>query len=154
MKKFVAELIRPPGTGTWTYLNVPFAVEEEFGVRTRVPVKGTIGGVPFRSSLMPQGGGLHILVVPGDIRDRLGVQSGDSVEVELERDDEVRTVEVPDDMAAALAKQAEANEAFTRMSYSRQKEYVVWIEAAKRAVTRASRIAKAMELLAQGKPLK
>jgi hypothetical protein len=49
-------------------LSAPFDVEETFGTRARVPVKGTINGFPFRSSLMPMGG-CHRMVVNKAMRD-------------------------------------------------------------------------------------
>ncbi len=53
-------------------------MEREFGVKGRVAVKGTINGIPYRSSLLPQGGGEHILVVNKELRDKAGVTVGDT----------------------------------------------------------------------------
>lgn len=122
-------------------------------VRTQVCC-GTINGHPFRCSLMPQGEGRHILVVNGELRAAIGVQAGDSVEIALVCDDAPRVVTVPDDFQVALAQAQTAKEYFERISYSRQKEYVDWIEDAKKAETRAARIAKATVRLVKGKPLK
>ena len=71
--------------GAWTFVRFPYSASEEFGVRGQVPVKGTINGVPYENALLPQGGGVHILVVKKEIRDLAGVTQGDVVEVVLER---------------------------------------------------------------------
>ena len=63
---FDATLVRPPGVGTWTYLNVPFNVADEFGTKGQLKVKGSVNGVPFRGSLLPQGDGRHYLVVKSE----------------------------------------------------------------------------------------
>lgn len=155
MRIFPSRLIRPEGTGTWTYLDVPFDVEETFGSRSQIKVKGTVNGVPFRSTLMPHGNGTHYMVVNQSIRESAGVQPGDTVEVAMEQDTEARTVIVPNDLEEALQKENPSLlEPFLRLSYSHQKEYVDWIESAKKAETRTRRIEKAVVLLQEGKRLK
>jgi uncharacterized protein YdeI (YjbR/CyaY-like superfamily) len=72
------------------------------------------------------------------------------VEIELELDTKPRIVRLPKDFAAALDKDARAE--FDRMSYSHRKDYVDWIKEAKREETRRRRIAKAVEMIRQGKP--
>ncbi|MEW6758633.1 MAG: DUF1905 domain-containing protein, partial [Acidobacteriota bacterium] len=79
--------------GVW----MPFAALEVFGTRARVPVRGTLNGFAFRSSLSPMGG-RHILPVNRQMREGAGVQAGDAVEVVLERDDGPRTVTLPPDL--------------------------------------------------------
>lgn len=120
-------------------------MEEKFRVKGRVPVKGEINGVQFRSSLMAQGGAWHILVVNSDIRKAIKAEAGDIVDVWLEKDEGGREVTVPDDLLAALLEHDDARINFEQMSYSRRKEYCDWIEGAKKAETRSSRITKAVE---------
>lgn len=72
------------------WLNAPFDVAQVFGTRARVPVRGTINGFPFRSSLMPMGG-CHGMAVNKTMRKGAGVEAGDVVSVVLERDDAERT---------------------------------------------------------------
>jgi len=154
VKRFRAKLIRPEGTGTWTYFNVPFSVKEEFGTNSQVRAKGTVNGVAFRSTLMPGGGGTHYMVVNQTIREEAGVAAGDEVDVELERDTEARELIVPEDLKEALQSDEAARRKFEAFSYSHKKEYVDWIESAKRQETRIARIQKAMAMLAEGKKLK
>ena len=145
--QFEAPLERPELRGAWTFVRAPFSVEKEFGVKGRVAVQGAINGIPFRSSLLPQGGGEHILVVNKALRDRAGVTAGDTARFVLERDDAPREVELPPELAQALAASAAALAVFARLSYSHQKEYADHVAEAKRPETRQRRAANAVDLL-------
>jgi len=127
----------------------PVDVPEFFGTRARVPVRGTINGFPFRSSLMPMGG-CHRMPVNQTLRDGAGVQPGDIVDVVMERDEEQRTVEAPAVLKKALTKNKVATANWEKMSFTHKKEIALWIEAAKKEETRARRVAKAMEVLEKG----
>jgi hypothetical protein len=140
--------------GTWSTMPLPPDVSSSLGGRARVPVKGTINDVPFRSSAMPAGDGGFFVVVNQGLQKQAGVKPGDRVHVVLERDDEPREVEVPPELAQALAKDAEASRAFQAMSYSRHKEYVDWILDARSEETRQRRAARAVEMIRHGKRLK
>lgn len=151
---FDAVLIRPEGAGTWTFVKIPFNVEEAYAARGQVKVRGTMNGQPYRGSAMPQGDGGHYLVVNKSLRDAAGATIGDTVHVEMEPDADFRTVEVPVDLRVAVDADPAAREAFDRFSYSHQKAYVEWIQEAKAASTRRRRIARAVEMLASGQKLK
>lgn len=103
---------------------------------------------------MPDGTGNHFMVVNKALRDAVGATTGSVVQVTMESDTEVRSVQVPDDLRAELEEHPEANAFFNDLAYSYQKEYVTWIEAAKKLETRRTRIAKSIALLAEGKKLK
>ena len=60
-------------------------------------------------------------------------------------------IPMPDDFAAALAKQPAARAAFDRFAPSHRREYLEWITQAKRAETRSTRLAQSVEWLAEGK---
>jgi hypothetical protein len=64
-----------------------------------------------------------------EIRDAAGFDDGDLLSVVIELDDEPRTVEIPPELAAALAAEPEAREAFDRLSYTHRREYVEWVTA-------------------------
>ncbi len=135
---------------TGAALRPPFDVQEVFGTRARVPVRGTINGFPFRSSLMPMGG-CHKMVVNQTIREGARVEAGDLVRVQIERDEQERVLEIPPPLRKALAqsKPAQANRA--KLSYTHQKEIARSITDAKREETRARRLEKALEILKTGK---
>jgi hypothetical protein len=151
---FDAVLIRPEGVGTWTFVDVPPQVSAEFGAKGQTKVKETINGVPFRSTAMPHGDGRHYVVINKAVRDEAGVKAGDTATVTLEPDSDIRVVELPPDLAQTLVNNLAAGAAFEKLSYSRKKEFVDWISAAKQAETRARRIEKAQEMLLEGGTLK
>jgi hypothetical protein len=102
-------------------LSAPFDVEKIFGTKARVPVRGTINGFPFRSSLMPMGG-CHRMVVNKQIRDGAGVKGGDIVNVVMEHDDAPRTVEIPSLLKKELAKSKTAQANWEKLSFTHRKE--------------------------------
>jgi len=150
---FQVELFAVEGMDT-AGMRVPFDVPTVWGTRARVPVRGTINGFPFRSSIAPMGGG-HMMVVNREMREGAGVKAGDVVTVVMEWDTAPREVTVPDDLAAALEGDEAEQAGWERASYTRRKEIVVALAEAKSAATRARRLAKALAelaaLAAQGK---
>lgn len=132
------------------FVTIPFDVEQVFG-KKRVKVKATVEGEPYRGSLVRMGGPCHILGIRKEIREKIGKTYGDEIEVVLEEDTEPREVTVPPDLMQAFEGYPEAWAFFKQLSYTHQKEYVGWIEEAKRAETRQERIARAVEMLRQGK---
>lgn len=151
---FRATLVREAGIGTWTYVTVPPETAARLGAAARVPVVAEVEGVSFTGSVMTGREQSRYLVVNRSVRDRAGVTEGDTVSVRLRVDTAERRVEAPDDLTEALAAAPAARRTYESLSYSRQKEYVTWLEAAKRPETRQRRLAKALDLLAEGRPLK
>lgn len=148
--EFVTTLkARGPG-GAWTYLQIPFNVETEFGSKARVPVAGTLNGAPFRSSLMPEGDGTHSMVVSKDLQAGAKARAGDRVTVAIHVDTAERIVTVPAELQQALGADAKAAAVFAELAYSHKKEYADWIGGAKRPETKAARVAKTIELLKSG----
>ena len=145
-QKFEAVLTARGPKGAWTYLQIPFDVDAVFGGRGMVKVTGTMNGFGFRTSLMPNGDGTHHLVVTKEMMAGAGVGQGETARLTLERDTAPRVVAVPEDLKARLA--GDVAEVFERLSYSHKKEYVTWIESAKRAETRARRVEQTLEKLA------
>ena len=75
------------------FFEVPLDVPATFG-RARAPVRGTINGQPFRSTVAVYGGRSY-LPVDRALREAAGVAAGDAVVIELEADDQPRTVDPP-----------------------------------------------------------
>lgn len=144
-KRFRAELIKDENS-TATAIEIPFDVQQVFGTRARVPVRGTINGFPYRTSIMPMGG-KHWMVINRQLREGAKAKAGDRISVVMERDDQPRTVETPADFARALKTSRAAQAAWDKSSYTHRKEYVQAIEEAKRPETRARRIEKAISEL-------
>lgn len=138
--------IRSSGTGRGGALvAVPPKVVEALGGGGRIPVSATFDGVAYTGSIVSMGEGPCIGILKS-IRTRIGKEPGDTVVVTLERDSAERTVEVPDDLAAALA-EAGAREAFDKLSYSHRREHMAAINDAKKPQTRQRRIANAVAMV-------
>ncbi|HZZ17736.1 MAG TPA: YdeI/OmpD-associated family protein [Opitutaceae bacterium] len=150
---FKAKLIGKGPTGSWTFLPIPFSVEERFGSKAQVRVKGTINGFAFQNSLMPEGDGTHLMMVSKILKDGAGCANGDTVSVVMDVDASDRKVTVPLELRAALKAKPAAKAFFEELSYSRQREYADWISGAKRPETKAARVGKSVELLLQKKKL-
>ena len=143
-------VIEDAGGGGGAFITIPFDVEQTFG-KKRVKVLATIEGISYRGSLVRMGGACHLLPVLKQIRQQSGKSIGDEIEVTVEEDSQPRQVVVPIDLQQALEANPDVQAFFARLSYTHQKEYVQWIEEAKRPQTRQARIAKAIEMLKQGK---
>ncbi len=129
-------------------VELPFDAKERFG-KARAPVRGTVNGAEFRTTVAVYGG-VHLIGFNKEVRERAGIAIGDEVEVTLEHDDEPRTVDIPPALAAGLEEDGEAKAAFEGLSYTHRREYAEWIAEAKREETRERRVAKAVEMLRDG----
>jgi hypothetical protein len=134
--------------GSGRVVTLPFDVGEQFGA-VRVPVRVTINAHTFRTTTMRYGGADYI-GLNRKVREAAGVDPGDGITVELERDSEPREVELPQELASALSGDADAKSAFEKLSYTHRREYARWIAEAKREKTRERRLAKAVEMLRAG----
>jgi Domain of unknown function (DUF1905)/Bacteriocin-protection, YdeI or OmpD-Associated len=135
--------------GVVAAITPPVDVPQIFGTRGRVPVRGTINGFPFRSSLMPCGGP-HRMPVNQALRRGAGAKPGDMVEVVLERDDEVRSVEPPAELKQELARSKKAQERWEKLAFTHKKEMANCILEAKQEQTKKRRLAKVMDVLKTG----
>ena len=144
--QFDATLLAHEGTEA-LMIDFPYDVQELYGTRGQVKVKVTYDGVPYRGSLAKMGRHCHFLLVRKDIRKLIGKNAGDIVHVTVERDTEERTVEVPADLAALFETNPDAQQRFEKLSYTHRKEYVQWINEAKKPETRERRLVKTMEML-------
>ncbi len=150
---FKGKLVPTGPEGAWTYMQVPPAISTAIGIRGRIPVAGTLNGFAFRNSLMPNGDGSHSMMFGKEYQEGARAKPPASVDVVLEVDTKPRQVEIPEDLAAALAPRAHAKvrAAFSALAHSHQKAFVDWINSAKRPETRATRVARTLELVAVGK---
>jgi hypothetical protein len=136
---FVTTLLQEEGKNA-TGISVPAEVVAALGTQKRPPVKVSINGYTYRTTIAAYGE-VFMLPVNAEHRKAAGVQAGDALEVTLELDVEPRTVEVPEDLTAALAEKPGAAAAFDTLAYSRRKEFVRQVEEAKTQETRERRIA-------------
>jgi hypothetical protein len=147
-KRFTVELQRVEKTATM--FRVPFDLNEAFG-RARPPVKVTIRGHTWRTTPGVYDG-VGYVVVNRSVKAATGVDAPDRVRVEMEVDTEPSTVRLPADLRDALRADDAAWQAFQKLSFSHRREYVEWVEEAKRPETRARRIAATVARAAEGLP--
>lgn len=131
-------------------VEAPFDVEKAFGSK-KPRVKALIEGVPYRGTLVRMGTECHLLLILKSIREQIGRTFGDEVKVSVELDVEERVAVVLLELKRAFKSDKEAKTAFEKLSYTHKKEYVTWIEEAKREETRARRVSKTLEMLKNGK---
>lgn len=151
MKKYrFTAAIQPATVGSGgAYVLFPYDVEKEFGTRGRVAVHATFDGVPYSGSLIRYGNPQHMLCVLKSVRGQLGKGVGDSVSVEVWKDQAERKVDVPPELAKLLKKER-LTETFDKLSFTHRKEYCRWITEAKREETRQARLSKAVDMLRAG----
>jgi hypothetical protein len=131
---------------TATGVRVPPETVNALAAGRQPLVRVTIGDHRYRSKVSVRGG-RFMLPVSAANREAAGIEPGDEIEVSLELDTEPRTVAVPSDLAGALEAAPEALHYFESLSYSRQRWFVLNVEDAKTAETRARRIGRAIERL-------
>ena len=136
---------------TATGIQVPEAVVEALGSGKRPPVKVTINGYTYRSTVAVVGGA-HMVGVSAESRAGAGIAGGDEVEVDIELDTAPREVAVPADLAAALDAEPNARRTFDELSYSNKSWHVLQVTGAKSEETRQRRIAKSVATLKEGRP--
>jgi hypothetical protein len=131
------------------YITFPYKVEEEFGTKGQVKVKVVFDeSVEYRGSLAKMGLECHCLGIPQKTRVILRKGPGELVQVNLHKDEESRVVEIPDDLKIKL-QQNQVEEAFSSLSYTRQKTIVESIVSSKKAETRTNRIKNVVHTLDQ-----
>lgn len=124
-----------------TGIRVPAEAIAALGGKKRPPVIVTVNAFTYRSTVAAYGD-VFMLPLSQERRAAAGVAAGDVVEVTLELDTEPRTVEVPEDLAAALAAKPGARAAFDALAYSTRKEHARQVTEAKAQETRERRIAR------------
>ena len=132
-------------------MQVPDDVVEALGAGKRPPVVVTVGGYSYRTTVAPMGGDFWIPLA-AEHREAAGVRADEEVDVRIELDTEPREVAVPDDLAAAFDEPIRA--VFDALAYSHRKEWVRWVEEAKKPETRSARIEKTVESLRAGKKVR
>jgi hypothetical protein len=127
-------------------IEIPDDVVAELGGK-RVPVVITLpGGYSYRSTTAVMGG-KNLVGVNAAHRAASGAAGGQVVEVTIERDEAPREVEVPQELATALAEDPAAADAWANLAVSRRKEHARAISEAKAAETKARRVEKTMAAL-------
>ncbi len=147
MVTFKGVLTSTPRGGGGTLVPVPKEVAKKLGLKGFPNIQAVIAGQPYRGSLMPMGDGTFCLGVLKSIQAAAHVGLGDTITIELGLDTAPRLVELPADLAQALAHDKKATAAWEALSYTNKKELAQGLQEAKRPETRARRLADALERL-------
>src|SRR5215472_16006377 len=126
---------------------LPFDTRDVWG-KAQVPVKVTINGYTWRSTVGNRGG-IQYIVVIAEARRGASVKAGDLVTIALEPDTEKREIEIPMALQRALGKKL--TQRLDALSFTHKKEFIVWYSGAKTEDTRARRVEKMKQMLASGK---
>jgi hypothetical protein len=146
--RLTAELMATGGNTTG--FRIPDDVVAELGGGARPKVVVTVNGYEFRSSIARMGGE-YWLGVSSDRRAAAQVAAGDVLELDVVLDTQERTIDVPEDLAAALEREPAAKAFFEGLSFSNKRYHVEQITGAKTEATRERRVAKAVQLLGEGR---
>ncbi len=130
-------------------ISVPFDPREVFGTGRSVRVRATYDGFEAKSNVVTMHG-RPVLGIHKATREAIGKGPGDTVRVALVQDTDERTVDVPPELATALTRAPALKARYDALAYTHRKEFARWIDEAKRAETRARRLAKALEMIEKG----
>ena len=134
------------------FVNFPFDTFELFGKKGQVKVKVLFDDkTEYRGSLTKMKSDCHLLGLTQEIRKELGKTFGDTIDIKLWEDKEERVVIIPDDVRILFDQNEKARELYEKMSYTHKKEYIRWIEDAKKKETRERRKIKMIEMILDGK---
>jgi hypothetical protein len=131
-------------------IQVPNEVVEALGAGKRPPVRVTINGYTYRNTIAVMGG-VFMVGVSAENREKAHVAGGDEVDVDIELDSQPRELTLPPDFSEALDRLPDAKRFFDTLSFSRQQALVLPINQAKTPETRQRRIDKALMALRQGR---
>jgi hypothetical protein len=135
---------------TATGIRIPDEIVEGLGAGKRPPIRVTINGYTYRSTVAVMGGD-YMVGVNADNRAGAGVAGGDQVDVDIALDTAPREVAVPADFAAALDAEPDARRTFDKLSNSNKGWHTGQIEGAKTDETRQRRITRSVDALREGR---
>ena len=126
-----------------SYIPLTFDPKEVFG-KVRAPVKVTLNGFTYRSTIAAMGGPPFIPLRTSN-REAAGLEGGETIDIRLDLDTGKRVVRPPADLVKALKAAGSVWDRWQTLSYTHQREHVEAIEGAKQAETRVRRIQKAVQ---------
>ena len=136
--------------GSAGFIELPFDPREKFG-KVRAPVKVTVNGYTFRTTIAAMGGP-PCIGIRTSYREAAGLEGGEKIEVRVALDGEERVVTPPADLVKALKAAPPAWDRWRELSYTHQREHAEAVEDAKKPETRARRVARAVEMVGARKP--
>jgi len=135
--EFDAVVERSDNRGSSAWVEIPGDIRQLFGTTGRVPVTATFDGIDYRGSIARMGGPPLVIVLQ-EILAQLHKAPGDTLHVTVELDETPRVVELAHDIEAGLVAAGQLD-AYRSLAYSHQRQFVLWIDGAKRPRTAARR---------------
>lgn len=136
--------------GIIRFVDVPAAVSKELARDvTNLPVRGTVEGVPVRTTLVSRGNGCHRMAIHGDIREKLRVDSGAVLEIAIERDEDSREPTLPPALIVSLRQSPNAQAMFKGMTTALRRQIVRNITSVKSQEALERRVGKVVARLEQ-----
>ncbi len=152
--RFAAPMQRMDGDFAWHYIEFPHDVQELFGTKGTVRMKGTINGVAVDRALMPTKRGFHILIVGGDIRRAAKLRKvGDLANVELRLNTEPEKLDLPEELAETLDFLPEMRAQWDQLKPGVQRSMCYWIGSGKTVPAQAKRVAESLIETGDGRRL-
>jgi hypothetical protein len=142
MKVFNAKVLK---TDIIRFVWIPEEISQSFHKKGHIPVKGKVNGEHFQSTLAPRKNGRHILYLNAKIRDKVDINEGEIISVEIEYDPDSRDLNIPDDLEMIMSENRNVWNKFLAMTPSHRNELLKFLESAKRPETRLKRIEKIIE---------
>jgi hypothetical protein len=142
-KTYTTTIVRE---GSMCLIPVPFDPVPVFG-KVRAPVKVTLNGYTYRSTIAALGGTVCIPLRKSN-REAAGLEGGETIEVRLDLDEAKRAVTPPADLVKALKAAPPAWDRWQELSFTHQREYCDSVEEAKKPETRTRRIVSAVRAIA------
>ena len=141
-KTFRVKIVRD---GSMCFIPLTFDPKPAFG-KVRAPVKVTLNGYTYRSTIAAMGGSAGIPLRKSN-REAAGLQGSETVTVRLELDTDKREVKPPSDLLRALRAIPGGSDRWRALGYTHRREHVEAIEAAKKPETRDRRIAAGIKMI-------
>lgn len=133
-----------------TFVEFPYDVENEFGIKGQVKVKALLDNYEYRGSLVKMGHYCYCIGITKKIRKEINKQAGDLVHIIITKDNDPRIVTVPEDVNKEFDEKKDAKKVFYSLSYTNQKKYIDWITIAKKIETREKRLKDFISMLLKG----
>lgn len=145
--KYTTLLVKGPRNGVFAHF--PYQSAKIFGTRKTVRVKATFEGKTYEMSLLPHGNGTHWLHVRKEIRQAIGKDEGDMVNICIVPDNSPQKIDIPDYLQWLLEDDPEMMKAFVEQTYSSKKFWVEFIEEPKSDEVKVNRINRMFTYLAE-----
>jgi uncharacterized protein YdeI (YjbR/CyaY-like superfamily) len=146
-KKFRATLERAGNLG-WTVIYLPFNVEETWGTRAQIRVRGEVNGVPFRTAAFPTKRGVHFVMINRKMQSGGGVTAGSTASFRIEPDMEERVIHEPKELLRIFREYKKVEKWYReKLNHSARKEISKWVGEPKQAETRVRRAEQIAERL-------